>query len=54
MNVTFIPIIIGALGTVSKKIINRLEDMEVRGRVEAFTSITLLRSARIQRRIPET
>ena len=34
MKVTVIPVIIGALGTVTKRLIEGLEDQEIRGRVE--------------------
>ena len=34
IKVTFIPIEIGALGTVTKGLLNGLEDLEIRGRVE--------------------
>ena len=34
MKVTVIPIIIGALGTVTKRLIQGLEDLEIRGRVK--------------------
>ena len=36
MKVTVIPIIIGALGTVTKAIVQELEDLEIRGRVETI------------------
>ena len=49
MKMTFIPIIIGALGTVTKGLIKRLEDLEIRGRVETIQTSTLLRSTRILR-----
>ena len=50
MKVTVIPIVIGALGTVTK----RLEDLEIRGRVEIIQTAALLRSAISLRRILET
>ena len=34
MKVTFIPIVIGSLGTITKWLIKGLEDLEIRGRVE--------------------
>ena len=34
MKVTIIPIVIGALGTVTKGLIKGLEDFEITGRVE--------------------
>ena len=50
MKVTIIPIIIGALGTVTKE----LENLEIAGRVETIQTTALLRSARIMRRVLET
>ena len=49
MKVTIIPIVTGALGTVTKGLIQGLEDLEIRGRVE-----TVLRSVRILKRALET
>ena len=54
MQVTIIPIVIGAFGTVTKGLLKRLEDLEVGGRVETIQTTTLLRTARILRRILET
>ena len=54
MKVTMIPIIIGALGTDTKGLVKELEDLEIRGRVETMQTISLLRSARILRRVLET
>ena len=54
MQVTIIPIIIGAFGTVTKGLLKGLEDLEVGGRVETVQTTTLLRMARILRRILET
>ena len=51
---TVIPIVIGALGTVTKGLILEQEDLEVRGRVETIQTSALLRLARIVRRIQET
>ena len=51
---TFIPIVIGAHGTVTKGLLKVQEDMEIRGRVATIQTTTLLRSARILRRILET
>ena len=42
---TFIPIVIGALGTVTKGLIKGLEDLEIRGRVDILKTTALLRSA---------
>ena len=51
---TVIPIVIGALGTVTKGLIKRQEDFEIRGCLETIQTTALLRSARILRRILET
>ncbi len=39
MKVTFIPIIIGGLGTVTKGLIKGLEDLEIKGREETIQII---------------
>ena len=54
MKVAFIPIIIGALGTVNKGLISRPEDMEITGQAESIQTTALSRSARILRRVLET
>ena len=54
MKETFIPIVIGVLGTVTEGLLKRLEDLEKRGRVQTIQTTTLLRSARIVRRVLET
>ena len=54
MNVKIIPIVIGAFGTVTKGLLNELEDLEVGGRVETIQTTTLLRTARILRKVLET
>ena len=51
---TVIPIVIGALSIVTEGLIQGLEDLEIRGRVEAILTTVLLRSARILRRVLET
>ena len=43
MKVTIIPIVIGALGTVTKYLVQGLEDLEITGRVETFQTTALLR-----------
>ena len=53
MKVTVIPILIGALGTVTKGLIQRLEDLEIRGRVETIQNTAILRSVRILRKVLE-
>ena len=51
---TSIPIVIGALGTVTKGLIKGLENLERSRRVETIQTTALLRSARILRRVRET
>ena len=54
MKVTIVPIVIGALGTVTKGLLKGLGDLEVGGRVETIQTTVLLRTARILRRVLET
>ena len=54
MKVTIVPIVIGALGTITKGLLKGLEDLEVGGRVETIKTTALLRTARILRRVLET
>ena len=54
VKVTVIPIVISALGTITKGLIEGLEDLEIKRRVGTIQTITLLRSARILRRFLET
>ena len=54
MKVRVIPIVIGALGTVTKGLVQGLEDLEMRGRVETIQTTELSRSSRILRRVLET
>ena len=54
MKVMIVPIVIGALGTVTKGLLKGLEDSEVGGRVETIQTTALLRTARILRRVLET
>ena len=49
--VTFIPIVIDPLGTVTKRLEERLSDLDIKGQVE---TTALLRSARILKRVLET
>ena len=53
MQVTIIPIVSGAFGTVTKGLLKGLEDLEVGRQVETIQT-TLLRTARILRRVLET
>ena len=54
MKATIIPIVNGALGTVTKGYLKGLEELEVGERVETIQTTTLLRTARILRRVLET
>ena len=54
MNVTMIPIVIGALGRTPKCFVKGVEEVEIRGQVETIKSTALLSSARILRRVMET
>ena len=54
MKVTIVPIVIGAFGKITKGLLKGMEDLEVGGRVESIQTTTLLRTARILRRVLET
>ena len=54
MQVTIIPIVIGAFVTVTKGLLEGLEDLEFVGRVETIQTTALLKMARILRRVLET
>ena len=54
MKVTIVPIVIGALGTITKVLLKGLEDLEIGGRVETIQTTALLRTAGILRQILET
>ena len=54
MKVTIVPIVIGALGTVTKGLLKSLEDLEIGGRVETIQTTALLWTASILRRVLET
>ena len=54
MKVTIVPIVIGALGTITKGLLKGLEDLEVGGQVETIQTTALLRTTRILRRVQET
>ena len=51
MLVAIIPIVIDAFGTVTKELLKGLEDLEVGERVETVQITSLLRTARILRRV---
>ena len=54
MKVKVIPIVIGALNTVTKGLVQGLEDLEIRERVETIQTTGLSKSGRILRRVLET
>ena len=54
MKMTVIPIVIGALGTVTTGLVQGLEDLEITGGVKTIQTTALVRSARILRRVLET
>ena len=47
MKVTIVPIVIGALGTITKGLIKGLEDFEIRGRMQTIQTTALLISGRV-------
>ena len=51
MRVKVIPIVVGTLETVPISLKKRLEDLEIRGRIETIQTTALLQSARILRRV---
>ena len=54
MKVTIVPIVIGALGTITKGLLKGLKDLEIGGWVETIQTTALLRKARILRQVLET
>ena len=54
MKVTIIPIVIKAIFTVTKGLVEELEELKVTGRVETIKTTALLRSARILKIVLET
>ena len=54
MKVTIVPIVTGALGTITKGLLKGLDDLEVGGWVETIQMTAMLRKARILRRVMET
>ena len=52
--VTIIPIVIGAFGTFTKRLLKGLEDLEVKQRVKVIQTTTLLITVRILRRVQES
>ena len=54
IRVTVILIVISALGTIHKGLVNEMEALEIRGQVETIQTTALLKSTRILRRVLET
>ena len=54
MKLTFMQIVIDALGAVTKELVQGLEDLVITGRVETVQTTTLLRSVRTLRWVLET
>ena len=54
MKVTFIPIVIGAFGSVTKGLLKGLKDLKMRKGEGTIQSTTLLKLARLLRRVQET
>ena len=53
MKVTVIPVIVGALETIAKGLLRRLEKLEVGGRAQTIDTTALLRSAKNTEKRPE-
>ena len=53
MVVTVRPIAIRTLGTVTKRMVKGVEELEIRGQIETIQTSILLRWARIRRRVVE-
>ena len=51
MTVMVIPLVVGALGTITKEFVKGLEDLEIKGEVDTIQTTALLRSNRILRRV---
>ena len=43
MKMTMIPVITGALGTITKSMVNRLEDLEITGQVETIPDYSIIK-----------
>ena len=54
MKVTVIPIVIGVFGTVTKRLVQGLEDFEIREQRKTIQTTAFLRSAKLQTRVLET
>ena len=54
MKVSVVPVVTSSIGTVTKGLVQGLDDFEIRGRVKTIQSTVLLRSARVLRKVLET
>ena len=54
MKMSIISVVIGALGAVTKGLVQGLEDLEIAGRVVTDQTTAMLRSPRILRRVLKT
>ena len=48
MKVMVIPVVVGALNTITKGLIKELEDLEIRGQMETIQTTALLRSTKTE------
>ena len=51
MKVTIVPLVIGSFGTITKRLLKSLEELEVSGQVETIQMTALLRTAIILRQV---
>ena len=54
MKVAIIPVVTGAVDTITKGLLKGLEDLEIKRRVKTIQTTTLLRTTRILRRVLKT
>ena len=54
MEMTIVPIVIGAFATITKGLIKGLEDLEVGEQIETIQITALLRTVRILRKVLDT
>ena len=52
MKVTVISIVIGALGTISNRLVKGLEDLEIRGQVATIQTIAVIKTGQNTEKIP--
>ena len=54
MKVTVLPVVVSLLVTFPKRFVKKMEELEIRGRIETIQIAALLRSAIILRRVQKT